>query len=49
NIPSDEAILAILLDPQYKFLSFISKSLKNRTYKLLKEKYEEAQALYEIE
>src|SRR6185437_10100192 len=45
EVPSDEAMLATLLDPRCKPLSFMSESLKNETIELLKTKYEESQAL----
>ncbi|CAG8698279.1 2403_t:CDS:1, partial [Cetraspora pellucida] len=46
---SDEAMLATLLDLRCKPLSFMSESLKNETFKLLKAKYKESQVLYGIE
>jgi len=49
KVPSDKAMLATLLDPWCKPLSFMSESLKNETIELLKTKYEESQALYGIE
>ncbi|CAG8751472.1 12568_t:CDS:2, partial [Cetraspora pellucida] len=49
NVPSDEAMLATLLDPWCKPLSFISESLKKKTHELLKTKYEESQVMYGIE
>ncbi|CAG8839845.1 31560_t:CDS:1, partial [Racocetra persica] len=43
DVPNNKAILATLLDSWYKLFSFMSESLKRRTFKLLKDKYEESQ------
>ncbi|CAG8802168.1 22262_t:CDS:1, partial [Racocetra persica] len=48
NVPSNEAMLATLLDPRCKPLSFMSESLKNKTIELLKTKYEESRVIYRI-
>ncbi|CAG8770826.1 21225_t:CDS:2, partial [Cetraspora pellucida] len=49
NVPSNEDMLAALLNSQCKLLSFMSESLKNRVFKLLKAEYEKAWVLYRIE
>ncbi|CAG8752810.1 15845_t:CDS:2, partial [Racocetra persica] len=44
-----EAMLAMLLDLRCKPLSFMSESLKNETFELLKTKYKKSQVLYGVE
>ncbi|RIB18935.1 hypothetical protein C2G38_2183263 [Gigaspora rosea] len=42
DVPSNEAILAMLLDPQCKPLLFMTESLTNRAFELLKTVYKES-------
>lgn len=46
DLPSDEAVLATILDPRCKPLSFMPELLKNMAFELLKDKYEESRVLY---
>lgn len=43
QVPSEEGMLAALLDPRYKTLSFTSESLRSRTYNSLHEVYRQHQ------
>ncbi|CAG8720008.1 25516_t:CDS:2, partial [Racocetra persica] len=49
DVPSDETMLATLLDSRCKAFFFMLRSLKKRIVELLKAEYEEVQILYRTE